>query len=133
MKKLAEKKAATGNTFEASWTTWPTTPEPITPRKQSMLPSWMVTDVARDCGSTTVRPALIYFPLGTYKICTPIIQYYFTQFVGDPNNRPIIKGCETFTGMVLMDVNPYIPGSGINWYISQNQFFRQIRNFVFDL
>ncbi|KAK4680623.1 hypothetical protein QC764_100480 [Podospora pseudoanserina] len=64
-----------------------------------------------DCGSTTVRPALIYFPPGTYKICTPIIQYYFTQFVGDPNNRPIIKGCETFTGIALMDVNPYIPGS----------------------
>lgn len=86
-----------------------------------------------DCGSATVRPALIYFPPGTYKICTPIIQYYFTQFVGDPNNRPIIKGCETFTGIALMNVNPYIPGSGINWYISQNQFFRQIRNFVFDL
>ncbi|KAK4202936.1 glucan 1,3-beta-glucosidase, partial [Triangularia verruculosa] len=86
-----------------------------------------------DCGSTTVRPALIYFPPGTYKICTPIIQYYFTQFVGNPNDRPIIKGCDSFTGIALLDVNPYIPGSGINWYISQNQFFRQIRNFVFDL
>ncbi|KAK0732416.1 pectate lyase superfamily protein-domain-containing protein, partial [Apiosordaria backusii] len=86
-----------------------------------------------DCGSTSVRGALIYFPPGTYKICTPIIQYYFTQFVGDPNDRPVIKGCDTFTGIALMDVNPYIPGSGINWYIPQNQFFRQIRNFVFDL
>jgi hypothetical protein len=76
---------------------------------------------------------------GTYKVCTPIIQFYYSQFIGDPNDRPIIKGCSEFTGIALMDTDPYIPneaqpdGTGVNWYINQNQFFRQIRNFVFDL
>ncbi|KAK8128767.1 glucan endo-1 3-beta-glucosidase [Apiospora sp. TS-2023a] len=92
-----------------------------------------------ECGNTFVLGALIYFPPGTYKVCTPIIQYYLTQFVGDPHDRPIIKGCDEFTGIALIDVDPYVPnqaqpdGSGVNWYINQNQFFRQIRNFVFDM
>lgn len=39
----------------------------------------------------------------------------------------------------MIDTDPYIPdraqpdGTGVNWYTNQNQFFRQIRNFVFDL
>ncbi|KAI9148707.1 glucan 1,3-beta-glucosidase precursor [Paramyrothecium foliicola] len=91
------------------------------------------------CGNTFTLGALIYFPGGMYKVCSPIIQLYLTQFVGDPNDRPIIKGCDTFKGIALIDVDPYIPnqadedGRGVNWYVNQNQFFRQIRNFVFDL
>ena len=92
-----------------------------------------------ECGNTFSIGALVYFPPGTYLVCTPIIQLYLTQFVGNPHDRPIIKGCSTFTGIALVDVDPYIPneampdGTGVNWYINQNQFFRQIRNFVFDL
>ncbi|KAH6856895.1 pectin lyase fold/virulence factor [Chaetomium sp. MPI-CAGE-AT-0009] len=86
------------------------------------------------CGNTFSQGAIVYFPGGTYKICTPVIQYYYTQFVGDPNDMPIIKGCDDFQGIALFDVDPYIPGaSGQQWYINQNQFFRQIRNFRFDL
>ncbi len=86
------------------------------------------------CGNTFSQGAIVYFPGGTYKICTPVIQYYYTQFVGDPNDMPIIKGCDEFQGIALFDVDPYIPGaSGQQWYINQNQFFRQIRNFRFDL
>ncbi|OHW93690.1 glucan-beta-glucosidase [Colletotrichum incanum] len=86
------------------------------------------------CGNTFSQGAIVYFPGGTYKICTPVIQYYYTQFVGDPNDMPIIKGCNEFQGIALFDVDPYIPGaSGQQWYINQNQFFRQIRNFRFDL
>ncbi len=34
----------------------------------------------------------------------------------------------------MVDTDIYIPGgNGDEWYINQNQFFRQIRNFVFDL
>ncbi|KAF1993092.1 glycoside hydrolase family 55 protein [Amniculicola lignicola CBS 123094] len=44
----------------------------------------------KECGNTFTQGAIIYFPRGTYKICSP-------------------------------------------WYVNQNQFFRQIRNFVFDL
>lgn len=86
------------------------------------------------CGNTFSQGAIVYFPGGTYKICTPVIQYYYTQFIGDPNDMPIIKGCDEFQGIALFDVDPYIPGgSGQQWYINQNQFFRQIRNFRFDL
>ncbi|KAK8122176.1 glucan 1- 3-beta-glucosidase [Apiospora sp. TS-2023a] len=86
------------------------------------------------CGNTFSQGAIVFFPGGTYKICTPVIQYYHTQFVGDPNDMPVIKGCDDFQGIALFDVDPYIPGSsGQQWYINQNQFFRQIRNFRFDL
>ncbi|KAK0629578.1 pectate lyase superfamily protein-domain-containing protein [Bombardia bombarda] len=88
----------------------------------------------KDCGSTFTQGAIIYFPPGTYKICTPIIQLYYTQFIGDPNNLPIIKGCNKFKGIALIDSDPYKPGgAGSQWYINHNQFFRQIRNFVFNL
>jgi hypothetical protein len=92
------------------------------------------TRCGQKCGNTFSQGAIVYFPGGTYKICTPVIQYYYTQFVGDPNDMPIIKGCDDFKGIALFDVDPYIPGGGGNqWYINQNQFFRQIRNFHFDL
>ncbi|KAK8059107.1 glucan 1-3-beta-glucosidase [Apiospora saccharicola] len=88
----------------------------------------------KDCGNTFTKGAIIYFPPGTYKICTPIIQLYYTQFIGDPNDPPIIKGCDTFKGIAMIDTDPYIPGtSGEQWYVNENQFFRHIRNFVFDL
>ncbi|EER43715.1 exo-beta-1,3-glucanase [Histoplasma capsulatum H143] len=87
-----------------------------------------------ECGNTFVKGAIIYFPPGTYKICRPVIQLYYTQFIGDALDPPTIKGCDTFQGIALFDTDPYIPnGNGQNWYINQNQFFRQIRNFIFDL
>jgi hypothetical protein len=50
------------------------------------------------------------------------------------NNRPTIKGSFDFTGIALIDTDVYIPGgNGDEWYINQNQFYRQIRNFIFDL
>ncbi|KAF6804015.1 glucan 1,3-beta-glucosidase [Colletotrichum musicola] len=86
----------------------------------------------KGCSSTFASGALVYFPPGTYKICKPIIQLYHTQFVGNPNSHPVIKGCSDFKGIALIDANPYGPG-GINWYVNQNQFFRQVRNFVLDM
>ncbi|PGG96344.1 hypothetical protein GX51_07874 [Blastomyces parvus] len=87
-----------------------------------------------ECGNTFAKGAIIYFPPGTYKICRPIIQLYYTQFIGDALDPPTIKGCDTFQGIALFDTDPYVPnGNGQNWYINQNQFFRQIRNFIFDL
>ncbi|EGC45360.1 exo-beta-1,3-glucanase [Histoplasma capsulatum var. duboisii H88] len=87
-----------------------------------------------ECGNTFAKGAIIYFPPGIYKICRPIIQLYYTQFIGDALDPPTIKGCDTFQGIALFDTDPYVPnGNGQNWYINQNQFFRQIRNFIFDL
>ncbi|TRX89679.1 hypothetical protein FHL15_009429 [Xylaria flabelliformis] len=103
--------------------------------------SWSATSASNDntrcgeeCGNTFTQGAIVYFPPGTYKICTPVIQLYYTQFIGDVNDPPTIKGCDTFQGIALFDTDPYIPGgSGSEWYINQNQFFRHIRNFIFDL
>lgn len=62
----------------------------------------------------------------------PLIQYYYTQFVGDPISLPILKAAVSFKGMAVIDADPY-DDKGDNWYTNQNNFFRQIRNFVIDL
>ncbi|TPX19327.1 hypothetical protein DIZ76_017116 [Coccidioides immitis] len=84
------------------------------------------------CDSSTVTPALVYFPPGTYVVSKPIIQYYYTQLVGDAVNLPVIKAASNFAGIALIDADPYTD-EGNNWYTNQNNFFRQIRNFVIDL
>ncbi|KAH8800365.1 pectate lyase superfamily protein-domain-containing protein [Xylogone sp. PMI_703] len=87
-----------------------------------------------NCGSTTITPAVVYFPPGTYMISSPIIQYYYTQFVGDPTSLPTIKGMKSFSGIALIDTDVYFPGgNGAEWFVNQNQFYRQIRNFNIDL
>ncbi|ERS99606.1 hypothetical protein HMPREF1624_02966 [Sporothrix schenckii ATCC 58251] len=83
----------------------------------------------KSCSSTSTLDAIIYFPPGTYKICSPVIQFYYTQFIGDAINPSTIKGCSSFKGIALFDTDPYIPEG----YMNQNQFFRHIRNFIFDL
>ena len=83
------------------------------------------------CDSSTVTPALIYFPPGTYLVSAPLIQYYYTQFVGDAVTLPTIKAAPSFTGIAVIDSDPY--GSNGNWYTNQNNFFRQVRNFVIDI
>ena len=83
------------------------------------------------CDSSTTTPALVYFPPGTYSISKPIVQYYYTQFVGDALSIPTIKATAGFQGMALIDADPY-DNTGNNWYTNQNNFFRQIRNFILD-
>ncbi|KAH7303156.1 pectate lyase superfamily protein-domain-containing protein, partial [Stachybotrys elegans] len=88
----------------------------------------------RWCGQTTTLGAVVYFPTGRYLISSPIVQYYFTAFIGDANQRPTIIGSPDFKGIALIDCDPYIPlGNGDNWYINQNQFFRQIKHMIFNL
>ena len=62
----------------------------------------------------------------------PIIQYYYTQLIGDAISNPTIKAMPGFSGIAVIDSDPYTSG-GFNWYTNQNNFFRQIRNFVIDL
>ncbi|KAF2120151.1 glucan 1,3-beta-glucosidase [Lophiotrema nucula] len=85
----------------------------------------------KGCDSSTTTPALIYFPPGTYLISKPIQQYYYTQFVGDATNLPVLKASASFTGMGLIDADPY-NDDGSNWFTNQNNFYRQVRNFVID-
>lgn len=84
------------------------------------------------CDSSTVTPALVYFPPGTYLVSAPIVQYYYTQMVGDAVSLPTIKGAAGFKGMALIDTDPYLD-TGANWYTNTNNFYRQIRNFNIDL
>ncbi|PYH99442.1 exo-beta-1,3-glucanase Exg0 [Aspergillus ellipticus CBS 707.79] len=84
------------------------------------------------CDSSTTTPALVYFPAGTYVVSKPLIQYYYTQMVGDANDLPVLKAAASFTGMAVIDSDPYLD-TGANWYTNQNNFFRAVRNFVIDL
>lgn len=87
-----------------------------------------------NCDSTTTTPAIVYFPPGTYMVSKPIIQYYYTQFIGDAKQLPTLKATASFEGMGLIDADPYYPnGDGKNWYTNQNNFYRSIRNFVIDV
>ncbi|KAF2672788.1 pectin lyase-like protein [Microthyrium microscopicum] len=87
------------------------------------------------CDSSTTTPALVYFPAGTYVVSKPIVQYYYTQMIGDATNPPTLKASAAFEGMAVIDADPYeyVNGTAANWYTNQNNFFRQVRNFVIDL
>ncbi|KAI9065088.1 glycoside hydrolase family 55 protein [Trametes sanguinea] len=86
------------------------------------------------CDSSTTTPAVVYFPQGTYKVSSPIIAYYYTQLIGDARNPPTLLADASFSGMAVIDADPYIPnGGGAQWYVNQNNFFRSVRNFVIDL
>ena len=86
------------------------------------------------CGSSTTTPAVVYFPSGTYLISSPLIQYYYTQFVGNPNALPTLKATPNFAGIGVISANVYIPGaSGAEWYVPQSNFYRQVRNFIIDI
>ncbi|KAI0082027.1 exo-beta-1,3-glucanase [Panus rudis PR-1116 ss-1] len=78
------------------------------------------------CDSTTTEPAIIYFPPGTYKITSPILGYYQTQFIGDARHPPTILAAPNFAGAAMLDADP-------GYYVNQNNFFRSVRNFVFDM
>ncbi|KAJ5359418.1 glucan endo-1-3-beta-glucosidase [Penicillium cataractarum] len=86
----------------------------------------------KGCDSSTTTPALVYFPPGTYVVSKPIVQYYYTQIVGDAVDLPVIKAAAAFSGMAVIDADPY-EDNGDNWYTNQNNFFRAIRNLVIDL
>ncbi|EIW85955.1 glycoside hydrolase family 55 protein [Coniophora puteana RWD-64-598 SS2] len=85
------------------------------------------------CASSTLTPAILYFPSGTYVVSSALSQYYYTQMVGDARNPPTLKASAGFSGFAVIDSDPYIPaGSGAQWFVNQDNFFRSIRNFVID-
>jgi glucan 1,3-beta-glucosidase len=84
------------------------------------------------CKSTTITPAIVYFPAGTYLISSSIIDYYFTQIIGNPNSLPVLKASPTFSGFGLIDGDQYQAG-GVLGFGATNIFFRQVRNLIFDM
>jgi glucan 1,3-beta-glucosidase len=83
------------------------------------------------CAGSTTTPAIVYFPAGTYLISSAIINYYYTQIIGNPNNLPILKPTQNFAGFGLIDGDQY-GGNGLE-FGATNVFYRQIRNLIFDL
>ncbi|KAL8773344.1 MAG: hypothetical protein Q9209_001738 [Squamulea sp. 1 TL-2023] len=61
--------------------------------------------------SSTTSPAIVYFPSGTYRVSSPIVDYYFTQIIGNPNKLPIIKAAANFSATAVIEGNPYLPGN----------------------
>lgn len=84
------------------------------------------------CDSSTIYPAIVYFPAGTYLVSSPLQMYYYTQMIGDAIDPPTIKAASGFSGIAVIDSDPYT-SSGDNWYTNQNNFYRQVRNFIIDL
>jgi glucan 1,3-beta-glucosidase len=78
----------------------------------------------KDCDATSTKGAIIYFPPGKYLISQPIVQYYFTIFIGHPLKRPTIVGSKTFEGFSLIDTDAYYDdksnpdNSGISWFVT---------------
>ncbi|KAM5453040.1 hypothetical protein McanCB49686_004992 [Microsporum canis] len=87
-----------------------------------------------NCGSSTIYPAVVYFPSGTYLVSSPIIQYYNTQFLGEPHDYPTILAASSFVGLGVFSSNVYIEGgNGNSWYLNTNNFLRSIKNFKMDI
>ncbi|KAL4069050.1 glycoside hydrolase family 55 protein, partial [Scleroderma citrinum] len=86
------------------------------------------------CESSTVTPAIVYFPEGTYLVSSAINMYYYTQMIGNPKNPPTLLASSSFSGFAVIDADPYIPnGYGAQWYTNQNNFLRSVRNLIIDL
>ncbi|KAG6333026.1 hypothetical protein ID866_6061 [Astraeus odoratus] len=84
------------------------------------------------CGSSTITPAIVYFPPGEYLVSSPIRTYYYTQMIGDAKRPPTLLAASTFEGSAVIDADPYL-SDGSQWFINQNNFYRSVRNLVIDL
>ncbi|KAI9371139.1 pectin lyase-like protein [Aspergillus egyptiacus] len=84
------------------------------------------------CGSSTIYPAFVYFPPGTYLVSSSIIQYYNTEFYGNPFDYPTILAASSFVGLGVITSDVYITDN-IQWYLSTSNFLRSIRNFKIDI
>ncbi|KAJ4230740.1 hypothetical protein NW757_013954 [Fusarium falciforme] len=84
------------------------------------------------CHSSTTTPAVVYFPPGTYLVSSSIIQYYNTQFLGDPINVPTILAASSFVGLGVFTSNKYV-ADDVGWYLNTANFLRSIRNFKIDI
>lgn len=90
------------------------------------------TRCGNNCGSSTTTPAVVWFPPGTYLVSSSIIQYYNTQFLGDPHQLPVILAAKSFVGLGVITSDVYT-GENQQWYVNQNNFLRSIKNFVIDI
>ncbi|KAF7556581.1 hypothetical protein G7Z17_g1326 [Cylindrodendrum hubeiense] len=77
------------------------------------------------CTGSTIYPATVYFPPGTYKVSSSIIQYYNTEIIGNPLELPTILAAPSFVGLGVISSN--------SRYLNQNNFLRSVRNMIVDI
>ncbi|KAJ7863576.1 exo-beta-1,3-glucanase [Mycena leptocephala] len=82
------------------------------------------------CQSSSVEPALVYFPAGKYLVTKPITPYYYTALVGDFKSPPHLIARGDFAGIAIIDADIY-SGAQSNWRVDLD-YSRSIRNFVID-
>ncbi|OBT80414.1 hypothetical protein VF21_00738 [Pseudogymnoascus sp. 05NY08] len=85
-----------------------------------------------DCGSSTIYPAVVYFPPGTYLVSSPIIQYFNTEFLGDAVQVPTLLAASSFVGQGVITSDVYI-SDNVEWYLNTANFLRSVRNFKIDI
>ncbi|KAG4434978.1 hypothetical protein IFR05_009532 [Cadophora sp. M221] len=76
------------------------------------------------CGASSIKGAVVYFPAGMFSLRNlPATQ------------RPILIAAKSFVGLGLLSSDHYTGNNGgaEEWYINQNNFYRQVRNFIIDL
>ncbi|KAK6498769.1 hypothetical protein TWF481_011343 [Arthrobotrys musiformis] len=83
------------------------------------------------CDSSTTKPAVVFFPPGTYNISSAIITYYQTHMIGDPYDLPRLKAFRGFVGYAVIEGNPY-SAPNVNWHGPTNNFYKVVRNFIID-
>ncbi|KAF2674481.1 pectin lyase-like protein [Microthyrium microscopicum] len=88
-------------------------------------------DPVNPCQSSTIQPAIVYVPPGTYFLTNRIIMPYNSIIIGDALDMPTLKASADFNDIAILDPDPYVSGND-QWYANQNNFFRQVRNLILD-
>ncbi|CAD6592870.1 MAG: hypothetical protein ASARMPREDX12_006539 [Alectoria sarmentosa] len=68
----------------------------------------------KPCQSSTTSPAIVYFPAGTYYISVPVIDFYYTQIIGNSRDLPTVKAISNFTAFARIDDDRYQSGNAVN-------------------
>ncbi|RDI79929.1 hypothetical protein Vi05172_g9961 [Venturia inaequalis] len=84
------------------------------------------------CYGSTTTPATVYFPAGTYVVSDSIIDFYYTQIIGNPNCLPVIKASSNFTSRWVIDGNKDRVNDVLGYNSATLMFYRQIANLVID-
>ncbi|KAI9727316.1 MAG: hypothetical protein M1828_006935 [Chrysothrix sp. TS-e1954] len=82
--------------------------------------------------SSTTTLAVVYFPSGIYVVSSSIVDFYYTQLIGNPNCMPILLPTTNFTGLGVIDGDVYQAG-GVLGFGATGVFYRQVRNFIIDM
>jgi hypothetical protein len=85
-----------------------------------------------NCGSSTIYPATVYLPAGTYLVSSSITQYFNIKLIGNPLSYPAIVASPNFVGLGVISSDFYT-GSQSEWHLNTNNFLRSIRNLIIDV